>query len=69
MKTFNIVDYGAHFCDKLQTEAIQKAIDDCFLAGGGEVRVQILSSILPDEIEEMVASGRGARWGRNCRAD
>ena len=37
MKTFNIVDYGAKFCDKLQTEAIQKAIDECFLAGGGRV--------------------------------
>ena len=39
MKIFNIVDYGAHFCDRLQTEAIQKAIDDCFLAGGGRVLI------------------------------
>ena len=39
MKTFNITDYGAHFCDKLQTDAIQKAIDDCFLAGGGRVLI------------------------------
>lgn len=37
MKIFNICDYGAKFCDKLQTEAIQKAIDECFLAGGGRV--------------------------------
>lgn len=39
MKTFNITDYGAKFCDRLQTEAIQKAIDDCFLAGGGRVLI------------------------------
>ena len=37
MKEFHICDYGARFCDELQTEAIQKAIDDCFLAGGGRV--------------------------------
>ena len=37
MKIFNIQDYGACFSDKLQTEKIQKAIDDCFLAGGGRV--------------------------------
>ena len=37
MKIFHIYEYGARFCDELQTEAIQKAIDDCFLAGGGRV--------------------------------
>ena len=37
MKIFNILDYGAKICDTLQTEIIQKAIDDCFLAGGGRV--------------------------------
>lgn len=37
MKTFNIRDYGAKTADALQTDAIQKAIDDCFLAGGGRV--------------------------------
>lgn len=37
MKVFNILDYGAKFCDALQTAFIQKAIDDCFLAGGGRV--------------------------------
>ncbi len=37
MKTFHITDYGAKICDRLQTSAIQKAIDDCFLAGGGRV--------------------------------
>ncbi len=37
MQTFNITDYGAKICDRLQTNAIQKAIDDCFLAGGGRV--------------------------------
>ena len=39
MKTWNIRDYGACFSDRLQTEKIQKAIDDCFLAGGGRVVV------------------------------
>ena len=39
MKTFNIRDYGARIADTLQTDAIQKAIDDCFLAGGGRVVV------------------------------
>ena len=37
MQIFNIRDYGARICDTLQTEIIQKAIDDCFLAGGGRV--------------------------------
>ncbi len=37
MKTFNICDYGAKFCDVPQTEKIQRAIDDCFLSGGGRV--------------------------------
>lgn len=37
MKKFNILDYGAKMCDALQTNAIQAAIDDCFLAGGGRV--------------------------------
>lgn len=37
MKIINVCDYGAKTCDELQTEAIQKAIDDCFLAGGGRV--------------------------------
>lgn len=39
MKTFNITDYGAAVSDRLQTAAIQKAIDECFLSGGGEVIV------------------------------
>ena len=37
MKIFNICDYGAKICDHLQTDIIQKAIDDCFLSGGGRV--------------------------------
>ena len=37
MKTFNILDYGAKTSDSLQTRAIQAAIDDCFLSGGGRV--------------------------------
>ena len=35
----NIRDLGAKVTDILQTEIIQKAIDDCFLAGGGTVRI------------------------------
>ncbi len=37
MRMFNILDYGARFSDRLQTKAIQAAIDDCFLSGGGRV--------------------------------
>ncbi len=33
----NIIDYGAVVSADLQTEIIQKAIDDCFLSGGGKV--------------------------------
>lgn len=36
---FHIKDYGAECSDRLQTEAIQKALDACFLAGGGRVVV------------------------------
>lgn len=36
-KVFNITDFGARVCDRLQTEAIQSALDGCFLAGGGKV--------------------------------
>ncbi len=36
-KVFSITDFGARVCDKLQTEQIQAAIDECFLAGGGRV--------------------------------
>lgn len=39
MKVYNICDYGAKICDRLQTKAIQSAIDDCFLAGGGRVLI------------------------------
>lgn len=34
---FVITDFGAKTGDRLQTEAIQKAIDTCYLQGGGEV--------------------------------
>lgn len=37
MRICNILDYGAKISDSLQTEAIQAAIDDCFLTGGGRV--------------------------------
>lgn len=36
---YNITDFGAKICDAIQTEQIQKAIDTCFLKGGGEVVV------------------------------
>lgn len=34
---YMITEFGATVCDSLQTKAIQKAIDTCFLAGGGRV--------------------------------
>ena len=37
MATYNILDFGARIGDLLVTDAIQKAIDTCFLNGGGEV--------------------------------
>lgn len=36
---FNIVSYGAKADGSLCTCQIQKAIDDCFLNGGGEVEI------------------------------
>lgn len=36
---WNVADFGAREADTLQTGAIQRAIDACFTAGGGEVRV------------------------------
>ncbi len=40
MNTFSILDYGAiSGVPDLQTEAIQAAIDACFLSGGGEVTI------------------------------
>lgn len=39
VKVFDIRDYGARISDRLQTAAIQAAIDDCFLAGGGRVLI------------------------------
>lgn len=35
----SILDYGAKADGTLQTSRIQRAIDDCFLRGGGEVRI------------------------------
>lgn len=37
MMEYRITDFGARICDKLQTEAIQSALDACFLSGGGKV--------------------------------
>ena len=39
MKIFNVLDYGAVSSDAFQTEALQKALDECFLSGGGRVVV------------------------------
>jgi len=39
MKIYNITDYGAVPCDALMTDAIQRAIDTCFIEGGGRVVV------------------------------
>ncbi|MBR6791174.1 MAG: right-handed parallel beta-helix repeat-containing protein [Oscillospiraceae bacterium] len=39
MKEYNILDFGACVSDRLQTKAIQSAIDACFLNGGGRVVV------------------------------
>lgn len=36
---YKITDFGAVTSDALQTEAIQKAIDTCFLQGGGTVEI------------------------------
>lgn len=38
-RIFNIKDYGAVVGDLFQTEAIQTALDECFLSGGGRVVV------------------------------
>lgn len=37
MKNVSILDFGAAVSDRVQTAAIQNAIDACFLAGGGRV--------------------------------
>jgi len=40
LKVYDIRNYGVvSGSESLQTEAIQKAIDDCFLNGGGEVQI------------------------------
>ncbi len=39
MMNCSITDFGAKVTDVLQTAKIQKAIDECFLAGGGTVRI------------------------------
>jgi len=38
-KVWNVVDFGARTCDTLVTSSFQGAIDACWRAGGGEVRV------------------------------
>ena len=39
-KVFSVLDFGARAgLDELQTRAIQRCIDECFLQGGGTVEV------------------------------
>ncbi len=38
-RVWNVADFGAHSGDLLQTAAIQRTIDACYKAGGGEVRI------------------------------
>ncbi len=48
-KIFSVLDYGAKAnLDKVQTEAFQKALDECFLSGGGEVVVPEGTYIIGD---------------------
>ena len=45
----SITDFGAVAnSDAVQTEAFQKAIDHCFLAGGGEVEVPTGTYVVGD---------------------
>ena len=69
-KTWNICDYSACFSDQLQTEKIQKAIDDCFLAGGGRVvvpcGVYVTGSIrLCSHVELYLETGAILKGSRN----
>lgn len=36
---YYVTDFGARVCDSLQTQSIQRAIDTCFLNGGGKVTI------------------------------
>ena len=70
MQTWNICDYGACFSDQLQTDKIQKAIDDCWLAGGGRVvvpcGVYMTGGIrLRSRVELYLESGAILRGSRN----
>lgn len=48
-KIFSVLDYGVIVnSKKVQTEAFQKALDACFLAGGGEVTVPAGEYIIGD---------------------
>ena len=51
VKRFMITDYGAiPNVESVQTEAIQKALDACFLAGGGEVIIPANMSFVTGDI-------------------
>ena len=69
-KVWNICDYGACFSDQLQTGKIQKAIDDCFLAGGGRVLipcgVYVTGSLrIRSHVELYLESGAILKGSRN----
>ena len=51
IKQFNVTDFGAvSGVENVQTDAFQKALDACFLAGGGEVVVPANSSFVIGDI-------------------
>ncbi|MBR2081056.1 MAG: right-handed parallel beta-helix repeat-containing protein [Oscillospiraceae bacterium] len=71
LREWNIRDYGAVCSDRLQTEKIQKAIDDCILAGGGRVRipcgVYLTGGIrIRSNVELYLESGAILKGSRNC---
>ena len=48
-RIFSVIDYGAKpNIETVQTEKFQKALDDCFLSGGGEVIVPTGNYIVGD---------------------
>ena len=51
MRQFIVTDYGAiPNVESVQTDAIQKALDECFLSGGGEVIIPANMSFVTGDI-------------------
>ena len=68
---YNVIDFGAHSGEALQTKAIQQAIDACFISGGG--RVTIPAGVYPvstlrlrSNVELYLCSGAYLEGSRNC---